>query len=109
MNLIQLLFTGRNVRLEELAAQVAERAVTEVERRLSGVVHSMAPAEARGYVRARAAKPVRQQMQFVLSSVPALTLEQSREILARATERTVTLLVSDFAKTSRDLKQSKAA
>ena len=109
MNLIQLLFTGRPVRLEELAAEVAERAVREVERRLSGVVHSMAPSEARGYVRARAAKPVRQQMQFVLSSVPTLTPEQSQEILARATERTVTLLVSDFAKTSRDVKQRKAA
>jgi hypothetical protein len=97
MNLIQLLFTGRNVRPEELATQIAERAVAEVKRRLNNVVYSMSHAEARGYVRARAAKPIRQQMSTMLSSVPALTPEQSQEILVRATERTVTQVVSDFA------------
>jgi hypothetical protein len=97
MNLIQLLFTGRNVRPEELATQIAERAVAEVKRRLNNVVYSMSQAEARGYVRARAAKPIRQHMSAVLSSVPALSPEQTQEILARATERTVTKVVSDFA------------
>ena len=109
MNLIQMLFTGRKVRVEELAARIAERAVSEVERRLSGVIHSMSHAEALGYVRARAAKPVRQQLQLVLSSVPALTPEQAHEIYARATERTVTLVVSDLAKESQSTRRRKAA
>jgi hypothetical protein len=98
MNLIQLLFTGRTVRPEELASQIAERAVAQVERRLNGVVHSMSQAEALGYVRARAAKPVRQQMQIVLASVPALSSEQVQEILVRATDRTVAQIVNGLSR-----------
>lgn len=109
MNLIHMLFTGRNVRMEELAARIAERAVMEVERRLSSVIHSMSQDEARGYVRARAAKPVRQQLQLVLSSVPALTPEQAQEIHARATERTVTLVVSAFVRVTQEPKRRRAA
>jgi hypothetical protein len=109
MNLIQLLFTGRNVRSEELATQIAERALAEVKRRLNSVVYSMSHAEARGYVRARAAKPIRQQMSAMLSSVPSLTPEQSQEILVRATERTVTQVVSDFAQVACEPKRRKAA
>jgi hypothetical protein len=109
MNLIQLMFSGRRVRLEELASQIAERAMAEVERRLSNSIHAMSSAEARGYVRARAARPVRQQMQFVLAGVPALTPEQTQEVLARATDRTVMLVVSEMVKSSRGSRMRRAA
>lgn len=109
MNLLRLLFAGRGVRLEELATQIADRAVSEVERRMSTVIHTMSQAEVRGYIRARAAKPVRQQMQFVLSNIPALTPEQEREVLTRATECTVIRVVSEFLRTPRMTKQRRAA
>ena len=109
MNLIRLLFAGRSVRLEELAEQISSRAIAEVERRMSTVIHTMSQAEVRGYVRARAAKPVRQQMQFVLANVPAISPEQRQEVLARATDRTVAHVVGELAGQRREVKVRRAA
>jgi hypothetical protein len=109
MNLIRLLFAGRRFRLEELADQIAERAIAEVERRMSTVIHTMSQAEIRGYVRARASKPVRQQMQFVLSNVPALSPDQREEVLILATDRTVARVVGEIAGPRREVKVRRAA
>jgi hypothetical protein len=45
--------------LDEVVREVARRSMTEIRRRMGAAVDTMSEAELRGYVRARAARPVR--------------------------------------------------
>jgi hypothetical protein len=50
---------SRRPPLDEVVREVARRSTTEIRRRLSAAAANMSEAELRGYVRARAARPVR--------------------------------------------------
>ena len=83
-------------RIDTLAAAVADQCRDRVYLRLSAHVATMGHAEARGYVRARAAAVVRREVGAVLWAEPALPEWAHRRLLAAATERVVHRVADDL-------------
>jgi hypothetical protein len=82
----------RGNQVDRLVRDVVERSMATVRERLSGITDSMSAAELRGYVRARAAQPIRVHAEQIL----ALHRRQDAmldEVVARALERTVHQIV----------------
>lgn len=77
--------------LDALVCHVAEASVDAICRLVSERVEPMGPAEARGYVRARAAREIRQQTRFAFSQQPGVDPAWELLIVLRATERVIPL------------------
>jgi len=86
-------FRGRQV--DRLAREVAERSLEPARERLSRTVWAMSPAELRGYVRARATRPVRVHARQALAHhrMQDTLLD---DLVQSVLERTVHLLVREF-------------
>jgi len=54
--------SGDNEQLRGLAVRIAQRSLNEVLQRVTGLKYEMSPAEARGYIRTRAAKVVNREI-----------------------------------------------
>lgn len=85
----KLLSAASSSRLESVAHQVAEACIDEVSELVLGKVESMTFSEARGYVRARAARVTRKHARLVLSKMPGSSEAWLEEVTRRATERIV--------------------
>jgi hypothetical protein len=79
---------SRRPPLDEVAREVARRSMTEIRRRMSAVADTMSEAELRGYVRARAARPVRCEVER-LATEQGWRLALTDSLIASALERTV--------------------
>ena len=80
--------------LDALVREVAEGSVAQVRNRLSPYAAAMGPAELRGYVRARASRPVREVARQILEH-HHLQDTLLDELVLRAVERTVHLVVRE--------------
>ncbi|MEX0641369.1 MAG: hypothetical protein WD468_01640 [Pirellulales bacterium] len=86
------LVLSRRPPIDDVIREVTRRSMAEVERRLSSVVTTMSEAELRGYVRARAARPVRSEAER-LATEQGWRIALSDSLIASALERTVYLVV----------------
>lgn len=77
--------------LDALVCHVAEASVDAICRLVRERVEPMGPAEARGYVRARAAREIRQQTRLAFSQQPGVDRAWELLIVLRSTERVVPL------------------
>jgi len=75
--------------LEELTAQIAAFSYQTVRERLSPDAQQMSRAEARGYVRARAAAVIRQEVSRLLAVQPQAGRVDEAELILRATNDVV--------------------
>jgi hypothetical protein len=87
--------------LTKLADYVAKRSARQVRVRLGVHVSEMSAAEARGYIRARAASVVSRESEVALNGVAALSERLRSPLVVRST-----LLVVD--QLARDLRQERA-
>jgi len=83
--------------MDALAGQVAELSKDSVCQLVCDDVESMSLSEARGYVRARAARIVRKQARVVISRQPGAELEWVDLVARTATERLVPLVLRQAA------------
>jgi hypothetical protein len=84
-----------NDTLGRLAARVAHDSHRAVWSRVSHRVLSMRLNEARGYVRARAAHSIQAEVESLVSRNPQLGGKAQQEIVARATDHVVGLVIRD--------------
>jgi hypothetical protein len=77
--------------LDDLVRHVAEASVEAICRLVQERVETMGPCEARGYVRARAAREIRQQTRLAFSQQPGVDAGWELLVVVRATERVVPL------------------
>ena len=90
MGLLETILRPRTARqLQRLALQVAERSLEGVRHRLNPLAHTMTPAEARGYVRARAAAVVTREVDYALSLEGRTPTWGRGELLRQATTQVV--------------------
>jgi len=90
MGLLETILRPRMTRqLQRLAVQVAERSLDGVRHRLNPSANSMTPAEARGYVRAKAAAVVTREVDLVLSVEGRIPAWGRGELLRQATNHVV--------------------
>jgi len=75
--------------IDAIAKQVAEVSLAEVCTQISGKVEGMSISEARGYIRARAAKTVRQNAETVVTSLAAMDETSFQLVVRAATERII--------------------
>jgi hypothetical protein len=83
--------------LDALVCHVAEASVEAICHLVQERVEPMGPAEARGYVRARAAREIRQQTRLAFSQQPGVDPAWQLLIVIRATERVVPLAMRRLA------------
>jgi hypothetical protein len=79
---------SRRPPIDELIREVARRSMTEIHRRMSTAANTMSEAELRGYVRARAARPVRCEAERLATEQGWQTV-LTDSIVASALERAV--------------------
>ena len=77
--------------LDALVRHVAEASVEAICRLVEDRIQSMGPCEARGYVRARAAREIRQQTRLAFSQQPGIDAGWELLVVVRSTERVVPL------------------
>lgn len=82
--------------LAHLAAQAADRSHALVRQRVERRAATMRVSEACGYVRARAAQIIHDQVELVLASYPQHASAQRPELLALATEAVVSSVIRDL-------------
>lgn len=98
MHLIPFLHSRRTQAfLDALASEVAAAARHRVRCRVEDRSVGMSLNVLRGYVRARAARPVRQQADARLHGIAGLSLAARACVIRKATERAVHLVVRDLA------------
>lgn len=91
----QIWFASRHETDDELAREIAARSVAQVRSRLSSCVSKMGDAELRGYVRARALRPVRIAAdQLATQHVRQATICSA--LVTNALERVVHLVVHEL-------------
>ena len=97
MGIVQLLTRGKTDRLiESLAGQIAANCHQAVQKRLGPQVASMGRAEARGYIRARAAAVIADEVEHALASQPQLPWTYQDELRLRATNQVVQRVTHDL-------------
>lgn len=90
MGLLETILRPRMARqLQRLALLVAERSLEGVRHRLNPLAHTMTPAEARGYVRARSAAVVTREVDHALSIEGRIPAWGRGELLRQATSHVV--------------------
>lgn len=97
--------------LDALVRHVAEASVEAICRLVQERVEAMGPCEARGYVRARAAREIRQQTRLAFSQQPGVDPSWELLVVVRSTERVVPLAMRQLAaiRQSCDMPQRRAA
>lgn len=97
MGLIERLTRRKTERLlDELAMQIAAFSYPTVRQRLSPDVEQMSRAEARGYVRARAAAAIRREVTRLLTVQPQVGRFDEAELILRATNQVVQRLTHEL-------------
>ena len=86
----------RFTQTDRLVHEVVDRSIARVRKRLSRSADAMGPAELRGYIRARAVRPVRCEAQQICTRY-LLPDSSLNDVVHRALERTVHLLVCEAA------------
>jgi hypothetical protein len=90
MGLLETILRPRIARqLQKLSLIIAERSLEGVRHRLNPMAYSMTPAEARGYVRARAAAVVTHEVDHAMSVEGRLPAWGRGELLRQATSHVV--------------------
>ncbi len=82
-----------DARIAELAEEVADRSLEVVRERVATRLESLGMAEARGYIRARAAAAVRPAVDRLLSSDATIKRSWRTQLCERATEEIVRRLL----------------
>ena len=83
---------SRRPPVDDVIREITKRSVVEVRRRLSTSAWNMSEAELRGYVRARAARPVRYEA-VRIATEQGWRIALSDSLIASSLERTVHLVV----------------
>jgi hypothetical protein len=86
--------SGKDEEFTSLARQIAVRTLDEVADRITGLSPEMSTAEARGYIRARAAKVVNREVLLVFRGRRLNAADQS-QLVAMATDAIITAILSD--------------
>ncbi|WP_428305854.1 hypothetical protein [Lacipirellula sp.] len=97
--------------LDALVRHVAEASVEAICRLVQERVEAMGPCETRGYVRARAAREIRQQTRLAFSQQPGVDPSWELLVVVRSTERVVPLAMRQLAaiRQSCEMPQRRAA
>jgi len=82
---------------EALGRQIALECLEEVRQRVAGRTGGMAMSEIRGYLRARAARTVRRQVNLAILQHPQACQAWAEAVTCRATERIVPLLMTELS------------
>lgn len=90
---VKLLGAASSAQIDALSRQVADLSVEDVCSAVRGQIEAMTFSEARGYVRARAARVVRKRTRQVISTQASVRPELVAEITRTATERIVPLVL----------------
>jgi hypothetical protein len=77
---------------DDVIREIAKRSIVAVRRRMSAISATMSDAELRGYVRARAARPVRGEAERIATE-QGWRIALTDSLVASALERTVHLVV----------------
>ena len=97
MGLLETILRPRTSRqLQRLSVQIADRCLDAVRVRLNPLAYSMTPAEARGYVRARAAAVVSREVDLTVSMEGRLPAWGRTELMRQATSHVVLQLGSEL-------------
>ena len=83
--------------LDALVRHVAEASVEAICRLVKDRIEAMGPCEARGYVRARAARGIRQQANRAFAQQPGVDRSWELLVVLRSTERVVPLAMRQLA------------
>ena len=83
-------------KLETLIRQVVDASVHPVCQRVRKQIETMTLSEARGYIRARAARVVQRESRLALSRVPAADTAWTKRVEHTATERLVTVVLREM-------------
>jgi hypothetical protein len=83
--------------LDSLVRHVAEASVEAICQLVKDRIEAMGPCEARGYVRARAAREIRQQASRAFSQQPGVDRAWELLVVLRSTERVVPLAMRQLA------------
>lgn len=83
--------------LDSLVRRVSEASVDAICRLVEERVAEMGPCEARGYVRARAAREIRQQTRLAFSQQPGVDASWELLVVVRSTERVVPMAMRQLA------------
>jgi hypothetical protein len=75
--------------LQALAVRVVQCSLTEVLQRVTALTPQMSPAEARGYIRARAAKVVNREIAAICAAEPRLRPADRSRLVALVTDSLV--------------------
>ena len=106
MGLLPLNFRfGSSNHLRRVAEQIAEHSLGDVIRRTSGLTRDMSSAEARGYIRARAARVVNREVMLACRNNRRLRRIDVSQLAALTTE----ILVDAVLRDSRSLRRTLAA
>jgi hypothetical protein len=87
--------------INSLAQEIADACLRAVRTRVEGRCSGMSPSEVRGYVRARAAGPIRSRASERLKSIRDMSCHDSGVVMERATDRVVLLLAGEIASMNR--------
>jgi len=87
----------RRQTLDALVRHVAEASVEAICRLVEDRIQTMGPCEARGYVRARAAREIRQQTRLAFSQQPGIDASWELLVVVRSTERVIPLAMRRLA------------
>ena len=83
---------GDGEQLQGLAVRVVQRSLNEVLQRVTALTPQMSPAEARGYIRARAAKVVNREIAAVYAAEPRLRPADRTRLVSLVTDALVTAI-----------------
>jgi len=86
--------SGKDEEHRSLAKQIAARTLDEVAQRITGLSPEMSTAEARGYIRARAAKVINREVMLAFRGHRLSTVDQS-QLAAMVTDAIITAILSD--------------
>ena len=93
--LTQLISRPNRQEIIDLVCQVSDRSFAAVQDRTAGRIQRMAPAEARGYVRAKATGIIRRQVEICLTRRHPVGERLQRQIGLQACERVVHLVIGE--------------
>ena len=81
--------SGGEEHLQELAARIVQRSLNEVLQRVTALTSEMSPAEARGYIRARAAKVINREIAAAYAADARLRPADRMQLVSLVTDALV--------------------
>ncbi|NLF72960.1 MAG: hypothetical protein GX575_28320 [Candidatus Anammoximicrobium sp.] len=97
--------SGDDEQLRGLAVRIVQRSLDEVLQRVTGLTPQMLPAEARGYIRTRAAKVVTREIAAAYAADPRLRSADRTRLLSLVTDS----LIAAIAEQRRTQRRTLAA